>query len=486
MTDTTIDLGAVLAIEESVLQSTATVGFGVTQQGFVPKPFVRLVAEKLAMARRMFGDDVDLSSASVIRKLIELQSLGEARTWAGLAAVYDNLFVVSATGEALSRLGDELGLPRPFAQARGKIKLELAEALPAAFPAITIPRGSRLSTPGGHHVATDESVTLTAAAPEREIAVVAFYPGPGHNLDPGQPNQQLDRWHPADSNLNDLNAAQDAAGKELVKIHHLAPLTGGEMQWEDLRYRQLLLRAPRSVWTVDAIQAAVSLVPGVRQVQVVDGRGGLDINQSIFGNFNFIERVFSSERDLGSPYYFSVLVAPTPAAIWDGPDGLKASVESVIEDIRPIGIFANVEGAQEVGVGLQAKLVVKGLPLPSGSRATVNSSQAARELRERIYARLRRYIDGLAFGEPVRAAEIMWTIMNEPGVVDVRDLTLLRYPAGFAALNLGAADAGTAIALQRFNCGANVDLQSSEIPVFVDMHTLPGAANDASPLLEIV
>jgi hypothetical protein len=335
-------------------------------------------------------------------------------------------------------------------------------------------------------VATDESVTLTAAAPEREIGVLAFHPGPAHNLDPGQPSQKLDRWHPADSNLNELNAAQDAAGKVLVDIQHLAPLTGGEMQWEDLRYRQLVLRAPRSVWTVDAIQAAVSLVPGVRQVQVVDGRGGLDINQSIFGNFNFIERLFSSERDLGSPYYFSVLVAPTPAAIWEGPDGLKASVESVIEDIRPIGIFANVEGAQEVGVGVQAKLVVKGLPLPSGSRATVNSSQAARELRERIYARLRRYIDGLAFGEPVRAAEIMWTIMNEPGVVDVRELTLLRYPAGFAALNLDAANAGSAISLQRFNCGANVDLQASEIPVFVDMHTLPGAANDASPLLEIV
>jgi hypothetical protein len=486
MTDTTIDLGAVLAIEESVLQSTATAGFGVTQQGFVPKPFVRLVAEKLAMARRLFGDDVDLSSASVIRKLIELQSLGEARSWAGLAAVYDNMFAVSATGDALSRIGEELGLPRPFAQARGSVTLKLVEALPTGFPSITIPRGSRLSTPGGHHVATDESAALTAATPEREISVLAFYPGPAHNLDPGQPNQKLDRWHPADSNLSELNAAQDAAGKVLVEIQHAAPLTGGELQWNDLRYRQLVLRAPRSVWTVDAIQAAVSLVPGVRQVQVVDGRGGLDINQSIFGNFNFIERVFSSERDLGSPYYFSVLVAPTPAAIWDGPDGLKASVESVIEDIRPIGIFANVEGAQEVGVGVQARLVVKGLPLPSGSRATVNASQAARELRERIHARLRRYIDGLAFGEPVRAAEIMWTIMNEPGVVDVRDLTLLRYPAGFASLNLGAPTAGTAIALQRFNCGANVDLQASEIPVFVDLHASPGAAADAPPLLEIV
>jgi hypothetical protein len=92
----------------------------------------------------------------------------------------------------------------------------------------------------------------------------------------------------------------------------------------------------------------------------------------------------------------------------------------------------------------------------------------------------------LPFGEPVRAAEVMWTLMNEPGVVDVRDLTLLRYPANFATLNFGASGAGGTIALQSFVCGANVDLQASEIPVFVDLHQIPGAPASAAPLLEIV
>jgi hypothetical protein len=39
-----------------------------------------------------------------------------------------------------------------------------------------------------------------------------------------------------------------------------------------------------------------------------------------------------------------------------------------------------------------------------------------------------RYIDALDLGEPVRFAEVMWAIMSEPGVADVRNLKLQRYP----------------------------------------------------------
>ncbi len=482
--ETQIDLGDVLAIEEEVLRSTGSAGFGISDTGFVPKPYVRLVAEKIAVARRLFGDDIDLGPASVMRKVFEVASLEQARTWSTIASVYDNMFAVSAVGAALSRIGEDLGLARPFNPARGRVKLTLTPPLPPGFPQITIPRGCRMSTPGGHHIATDETAVLTDANPERTVGAVAFFPGPSHNLDPNQPNQKIDRWNFADQKLAELNDAEVAAGAPLVAIAHTALFTGGELQWSDARYRQLLLQAPRSIWTVEAVQTALSLVAGVRRVQVFDGCGGLDINQSIFGNFNFIERVFAAERDIGSPYYFTVLVAPTPAAIWGGPDGLHAQVESALEDIRPIGIFANIESAETVGVGVEAKLVVKGLPLPSGSRAAINASQAASELRARIYARLRRYVDELPFGEPVRAAEVVWTIMNEPGVVDARDVQLIRYPASFATLSFAAAPAGTTV--QRFTCGQNVELRANEIPVFVDLDALPGAAAGTPPLLEIV
>jgi hypothetical protein len=459
------DVASVLAVDASVQGATGAAGYGLTTTGFVPKPFARLLAEKLALARVLFGDGVDLSSGSAIRKLMEITALEDARTWSALAAMYDNCFIGSATDAALSQLGREVGIERPFVEAHGTVKLKLTGQLPAGFAEIRLPRGARLSSPGGHHVALDETVVLSAASKERDVGATAFYPGPSHNLDPAVPQQKLDRFNRLDPALQQLVQAEQAAGATLVTIEHTKPFTGGELQWPDARYRELLLRAPRSIWTTQSIETLVSLVPGVRQCTVRDPMGGLDINQSIFGNFSFIERVFGTERDLGNPYYFGVLVAPTPAAIWDGPSGLLSAVEHAVQDLRPIGIYPQIAEAEQVGIGVTAKLVVEGLPLPTGDKATVNASSAATALKQRLMTRLGRYIDGLRFGEPVRVAEIMWTMMNEPGVADVLELRLIRHPPRFALLHL---DVAVPEGVQIFQLAQNVTLQSTQIAVFVD------------------
>lgn len=468
---TSIDTADVLAIDAAVAASTGAGAYGLTEDGFFPKPFARLLAEKLALARALFGETLDLSSGSSIRKLLEISALEDARTWAGLASMYENGFACSAKGDALSRIGLELGLPRPFLEARGSVKLKLAGQLPQGITQINIPRGARMSSPGGHHVATEERVVLSNAVKEHVVQVAAFYPGPSHNLNPalaepdGSTPQKLDRWNRLDPMVKELDDAEKQAGQNLVLIEHTSPLSGGELQWPDSRYRSLLLNAPRSIWTVEAIQTAVGMLPGVRRALVRDASGGLDINQSLFGNFNFIERLFGTERDLGSPYYFSVLVAPTPAAIWEGPDGLRASIENALEDLRPIGILPQVSEAEQVGIGVQAKLVVEGLPLPTGPKAAVNASAAAVALKQRILARLQRYVDGLQFGEPVRASEVVWSIMNEPGIADVLNLQLLRFPPGFDAISFNAP---VATNVQPMACGQNVTLQANQIAVFVD------------------
>jgi hypothetical protein len=467
---TSIATADVLAIDAVVTRSTGADGFGITRDGFAPKQFARLLAEKLALARALFGDDLDLGSGSAVRKLLEISALEDARTWSALATMYDNSFVSHARGEALSRHGEEVGIPRPFLQASGRVKLTLQGQLPSGYESLTIPRGSRLLTPGGHHVATEESATISAEGPEVEVAVAAFYPGADGNLDPAVPAQKIGSWNQLDATLEGLfeaqEAARDAGAPFDVLVDHTAALSGGELQWPDSQYRSLLLRAPRSLWTADAIEIAVSLVPGVRQVQVRDAWGGLDINQSIFGNFNFIQRVFGSERDLGSPYYLTVLVAPTPAAIWTGPEGLRASIESAIEDLRPISIFPSIEEAEVVGIGIAADLIVRDYPLPSGSLAAVNASEAAKALKKRLVRRVLSYVDQLRFGEPVRASEVVWALMNEDGIADVRGLELLRYAPGFDSVDFGGAQVSTLP--ERLECNENVELQVNQIPRFVD------------------
>lgn len=463
--NTSIETADVLAIDKVVSRSSGSAQFGITKEGFVPKSFARLLAEKLALARELFGTDLDLTSGSAIRKLLEISALEDTRTWAALSAMYDNNFVVSATGDALTRLGTELGYPRPYLEARGKIKFKLTPGNLSAEENLTIPRGARLHTPGGYHVATTESARLSLDNVEREVSVVAFYPGPGHDLNPGIPEQKINNFNDLDPSLNGLMAKLNELSAD-IQIDHTQNLSGGKMQWPDDRYRQLILDAPRSIWSVDAIRIAVSLVPGVRQVQIQDAFGGLDIYQSIFGNFNFIERLFNSERDLGSPYYFTVLVAKTDGAIWGGMDGLKVSIENAIEDLRPISIFPRIEQAVEVGVGVQANLIIKGLPLPSGTTQTINESKAATALKNNIMKRLNHYVESLQLGQPVRQSEFVWSIMNEPGIVDVQDLQLIKYPPDFDALDFDTVS-GTNEP-QILESGKNVDVKLNEIAVFVD------------------
>lgn len=461
----TIDT-AVAAVDAAVAQSSGTAGYGLTIAGFIPKPFSRLLAEKLSLARTMFGADIDLGSGSALRKILELSALEDARTWAALSSFYDSQYVATARGEALSRLGEELGLPRPNLEARGTITL--TAHLPSNISGISLPLGARLLTAGGHHVALDETVALSATSPTREVQVVAFYPGPEHNLDPSIPSQKITLWNSGDPKLvwkpDSLfgiarSLVPNVPPEQLVAIDHTRPLTGGELTWPDARYRTLLLRAPRSIWTVDSIRVALSLVPGVRKVQVRDSSGGVDVDLPLFGTFQFMERVFGAERDLAAPSSFDVMVASTDGAIWDGLDGLSAALDSAMEDLRPIGTLARVVPANPVYIAVSGKLVVKGLQLPRAANGQIiNLSPSAIALKSRLLARVREYVDGLDFGEPVRFAEVLWTMMNEPGVTDVKNLQLVPAP-----LPPGA----TAPAV-----GDNVPVKPNQIATFVDTDTL--------------
>ena len=143
----------IAAIDDAIQRSTGSAGFGITDDGFAAKPFARLLAEKLSLARALFGDEVNLASGSVIRTLAEVSALEDARTWSTLAVQFDDGYVTSARGMALTALGEELGLSRPFRHAEGWVQLSIIGELPPGVDGIQLPLGARLTSPGGHHVA---------------------------------------------------------------------------------------------------------------------------------------------------------------------------------------------------------------------------------------------------------------------------------------------------------------------------------------------
>ncbi|MFG3497634.1 baseplate J/gp47 family protein [Streptomyces sp. NPDC047928] len=403
--------------------------FGITPEGFVPKPLARLLEEKKAAARVLFGSDVDLTAGSALRKILEVVALEEARAWVHLGIAYEDTRVSTATGDALTRLGAELGLPRPFHRASGHVTLHLAGTLPTDVPELVLPRGTRLLTADQHDYFIDEQATLTDTGRQATVAVRAFDPGPEHNADPtAAVPRKIDGFHPLDPRT-DLIRKLSAAGRPLVVIEHTTAVSGGEMYWSDSRYRELLLAYPRNLWTPEAVRIAVSLVPGVRQVLVQDLYGGLDIDKPIFGSFSFLERLFSQERSLGNPHFFTVLVAPEEGALWDGPGQLAERVAAAIDRVRPMGVAPNVDRASEVSVGFTCKISVEGLPIPAGRPESAAVSPEAAALKGRILDRVRRHVQALGMGEPVRYSEILWSAMEEPGVVDTRALRLRRFPA---------------------------------------------------------
>ncbi|RUN74792.1 hypothetical protein EJC47_19750 [Sphingomonas sp. TF3] len=462
------------AIDASVLNSSGSGPYGMTDAGYLPKPYARLVAEGLANARALMGADVDAGQGSVIRKLIEMTAIEHARLYTLVGSLVDDLTIPTARGEGLDRLGGELGLPRPFATAAGQVTLKFKGAMPPGVTELVVPVGARMLTTGGHHVATTQSARLTAAVPNATVTAEAFYPGPEHDLDPANAAQKIKLWNADDEAIEPISAIASIRGpgtalEAVVDIVHDKPFTGGAYRWPDDRYRSLLLRAPRSLWSARGIELAASLVPGVRQVKVIDLYGGLDIDMAIFGNFNFAERVFGSERNLVTPYLFTILVAPTAAAIWSGPDGLAAQIADTIEDLRPVGIFPEIREASEVYVGVRANLVIEGIPLPSGDRATVNASAPALAFKQRLLERCRGYVDRLEFGEQVSPAKISWALMSEPGVVDVRDLRLLRYPLPPSEIDFAGPASANAVDL--LGCGEAAALAGNQIAQFIDNPT---------------
>lgn len=399
---------------EALVRTTGDATYGITAGGFVPKPVSRLVDEHLAAARVLFGARADLTSGSALRKVCELMALSDARLWETQHLLYSSVFVSSATKDALSALGAQLGVPRPFLRSTTTVTFVLTGDLPAGMTSVRLPLGTRLRSASGADFFLTEAVTLTSSARRGRVVVRSFLPGPAGDVDPADATQRLDRFHPLDARASEARAL--APG--LLVIEHTQAATGGSRLLDDEAYRALLLDVPRNVWSPEHLRLAVLRVPGVRQAVVHDGYGGLDVDHTIFGNVSFFERLFSQERDLGSPYFVTVMVAPGPGAVWEGPDGLDARVRAVLDEVRPVGILPAVMPVTEVFVGMQAVLSTEGVPT-SGYDALV----------ERVRGRLERYVDGLGIGEPVRHSEFVWAVMEEPGVTDVKDLRLRRSPS---------------------------------------------------------
>jgi uncharacterized phage protein gp47/JayE len=433
--------------------------YGVTGQGFIVKPFTAILDDAFARAQLLFGPDVDLRSSSVIRKLLELQSLEDALSWMQLDDVYHSSFVATASGTALDLLGSDLGRDRDNLYAAGAAKFALASSVPANVTFV-LPPGTLVETlppaPGSDPVRFSLASKLslvkhdpTDGSEQAMATVMAVLPGPAGNI----AAQTLARINPT------YAARYLNLDPSLVTVSNAAPFSGGDQFEDDTAYRRKLYALPRSLWTVDAVRQIVLELDGVRDALVYDPYGGLDKATPPFGEFCFSDAVFQSPRALCNPYFFTITVAPKPGVLWESSGdvtGLQDQVLAAIAPIRPASIFPTLAFANTVQIALRAQLT-----LAAGADSGSVAAAAA--------AGMAAYIGSLSLGDSVLYAQIMRILTETSGVRNVQELRLRRCPPRFGEVVCGPPTVfgdDADIAALEAPCGGDIVLAPTEVAVF--------------------
>ncbi|WP_246614708.1 baseplate J/gp47 family protein [Paractinoplanes bogorensis] len=418
--------------------------FGVTPDGFVRKEFDTLLAESSARARAVFGDDVDLSPTSPIRKILEVAAAEDARLWRRLEDLYHANFLSSAVGTDLDRLGEDVGLGRPFRFATGRVTVKVTSPQPGRE--YVLPEGTVLVAPGAV-LHTTVVARLSENADTVTVPARAFAAGAGGDV-PAGAITAIDpdylRHHLGIVAPTGFDVTNDQA------------FTGGAEPEDDETYRARLLGRSRTMWTPAAVRDAVLTVPGVVDVLLSDPLGGVDVSQSYFGAFPFDQRLFSDERRVGEPYFFSVVVAHEFARPWrtEPPGtvtGIFEQVTEAVDRVRPVGIHPQVVEADHIEVGLRAQLV---------TRPGYDSQALVGALTERLAAD----VGGLVLGGDVLFSQVMRALVEQPGVSDVQNLRLRRCPPAFGRITLG--QVGFASDVVEAGPGENLVMAATEIAVF--------------------
>jgi uncharacterized phage protein gp47/JayE len=428
--------------------------YGVTAGGFVVKPLTAILSDTFARAQSLFGDDVDLRSTSVLRKILELAALEQATAWMSLDDAYDSGFTASAIGDALDQIGSDLGLARASLFAAGTATFTLGSSAPTERT-FTLPIGTIVETPDTPPIrfALQAPLTLVKHNPptgseSADGSVQALVAGPSGNIGAGRTMA-----------LNATYAARYLAfDPSLVTAKNANALSGGELFADDASYRRALYSLPRTVWTAEAVRAVILALDGVRDVLVYDPYGSLDSAAPAFAQDCFSEASFQTARDVCSPYFFTITVAPNPGVLWQGDGtigGVCDEIVAAIAPIRPASIFPTIAQADSVEVAFRATIVVE-VGVDTGSVASA------------IVAAYGQYIDSLRLGDAVLAAQVTRLVTEISGVDDVRDLRLRRCPPRFSEIVCGApAKFGddSDVAAYELGCGENVTLASREIAV---------------------
>lgn len=230
--------------------------FGLTAQGFRRKRYADIITEKEARARALFGEDVNLSETSPLKRFIQLNAWEESLVWQLVEDVYNAAFVDTAEGYDLDKVAKRIGIIRqPAQRARG-------QATFTGENGTLIPAGFLVATADDIIFQTVEAFTIVDG--QAVVDIEAVEPGSAGNV-------------PANTITDIINPEVG-----IDSVTNSEPTGSGHNKELDTKFRDryLLSVAKGGASTPDAIRASLLDTPGVRAaiaiinntMDTIDGR----------------------------------------------------------------------------------------------------------------------------------------------------------------------------------------------------------------------
>ncbi len=221
-------------------------GYGLLPEGFRRKRYPDIIVSKQALARSLFGENINLEESSPLGLFIRLNAWEEAAIWELAEKVYYSAFVGSAEGVTLDWVAQYIGIERRAAQrATGIVTFEGAATT-------VIPEGTLVSTPGGVRFSTTEEVIIPTLG-EIEAGIIAVDSGVVGNV----PQDTITIF------VNPISGVNTVTNTE--------PTSGGRGIETDSEFRERYIRsiAKGGASTIDSIRASILELDGVRGCFVV-------------------------------------------------------------------------------------------------------------------------------------------------------------------------------------------------------------------------
>jgi uncharacterized phage protein gp47/JayE len=351
--------------------------YGVTANGFIPKPFSVILEELKQLAKQEFGEDIDLSVYSRLLRFLGICAKREDELWQMAEDAYYAGYIDFATGSSLDFLAALIGYTRIAARkATGTVTFSMSTP---ATEDITIPSGTRVATADESVVfKTTEVAILQAGQTSVDVTIEAVEAGSAGNVAANTITKIVDPVSGIESvtNANPTENGRDAETDE------------------EFRYRIKATIQSLGKATLDAIVAKVRNVEGVKSAKIEEN-DTMDDYTSTGGLPPKSFRVFVWGGDDSA----------IAQAIFDAkPAGIQpyGSVSATAYDIDGNPHTIHFERPTEVTIYVDVQVTTDG------------TAVTEQEIKDAIKA----YFDTLELGDDVIYNKVVAAVMGVQGVVD--------------------------------------------------------------------